>query len=80
MFKKLNQDDKWYLSAGKCVDDGLFMLGLQCDSDHSSRSLIIDLYDSNYTTYNVFSQNELKDIINYKKKSLPTGPDLLKLF
>ncbi|KAG1440859.1 hypothetical protein G6F56_011742 [Rhizopus delemar] len=37
MFKKLNQNNKWYLSTGKCVDDELFMFGLQCESDHPSR-------------------------------------------
>ncbi|KAI8636323.1 hypothetical protein BD408DRAFT_426326 [Parasitella parasitica] len=80
MFSKLKSEDKWYLSNGKCVDDELFIFGLQCESDHPSRSLIIDPYDSNYTTYNVFSQNELQEIINYQKKSLPTAPDSLKHF
>lgn len=37
MFKKLNQNSKQYLSTGKCVDDELFMFGLQCESDHPSR-------------------------------------------
>lgn len=80
MFKRLNQDNKWYLSTGKCVDDELFMFGLQCESDHPSRSLIIDPYDKNYTFYNVFTQDELQEIINHKKKSLPKPPDSLKLF
>lgn len=79
-FSMLKSEEKWYLSNGKCVDDELFIFGLQCESDHPSRSLIIDPYDSNYTTYNVFSQNELQEIINYQKKSLPTAPDSLKLF
>lgn len=80
MFSKLKSEEKWYLSNGKCVDDELFIFGMQCSSDHPSRSLIIDPYDSNYTTYNVFSQNELQEIIDYQKKSLPTAPDSLKLF
>ncbi|KAG0975661.1 hypothetical protein G6F29_011371 [Rhizopus arrhizus] len=78
MFKKLNQNNKWYLSTGKCVDDELFMFSLQCESDHPSRSLIIDLYDKNYTSYNVFTEEELQEIINYKKKSFPKPPDSLK--
>lgn len=80
MFSKLKSKEKWYLSNGKRVDDELFIFGMQCGSDHPSISLIIDPYDSNYTTYNVFSQNELQEIINYQKKSLPTAPDSLKLF
>lgn len=80
MFKKLNQNNKWYLSTGKCVDDELFMFGLQCESDHPSRSLIIDPYDKNYTSYNVFTEEELQEIINHKKKSFPKPPDSLKRF
>ncbi|KAG2209197.1 hypothetical protein INT47_005489 [Mucor saturninus] len=64
MFKKLNQNSKWYLSTGKCVDDELFMFGLKCESDHSSRPLIIDPYDKNNTSYNVFTEVELQGIIN----------------
>ncbi|CAO3641741.1 unnamed protein product [Mucor hiemalis] len=78
MFKKLNQNSKWYLSTGKCVDDELFMFGLQCESDHPSRSLIIDPYDKNYTSYNVFTEEELQEIINHIKKSFPKPPDSLK--
>lgn len=70
MFKKLNQNSKWYLSTGKCVDDELFMFGLQCESNHPSRSLIIDSYDKNYTSYNVFTEEELQEIITIKGKAL----------
>lgn len=80
MFKKLDPAKKWYLSTGKCMDDELFMFDLQCESDHPSRSLIADPYDKNYILYNVFTQEELQEIMNYQKKSLPKPSDSLKLF
>jgi hypothetical protein len=52
-FKKFDPSKKWYLSAGKCVYDELFLLGLQCKYDHPSRSYIMDPYDENYVIYYV---------------------------
>ncbi|ORE02285.1 hypothetical protein BCV72DRAFT_318787 [Rhizopus microsporus var. microsporus] len=69
MFNKLGQGEKWYLSNGKYVDDKLFMFGLQRQPDHPSRSLSIDHYDENYTTYNVSTQQGLQKIITYNPDS-----------
>ncbi|KAI8096027.1 hypothetical protein BDF21DRAFT_489448 [Thamnidium elegans] len=55
MFKKLDNSLKWFLSTGKCVDNELFVFGIQCSADHPSRSLIIDPYDENYAQYKIFT-------------------------
>ena len=68
MFKKLDNSKKWFLSTGKCVDNELFVFGIQCSADHPSRSLIIDPYDENYTQYKVFTPEELEEIKEYQKK------------
>ncbi|CEP12202.1 hypothetical protein [Parasitella parasitica] len=34
----LDNSEKWFLSAGKCVDDELFIFGKQCNFDHPSKS------------------------------------------
>ncbi|KAI9338618.1 hypothetical protein BD770DRAFT_448310 [Pilaira anomala] len=36
MFEKLDPAKKWILSTGKCVDNELYMFGLQCTHDHPS--------------------------------------------
>ncbi|KAG0761222.1 hypothetical protein G6F16_001075 [Rhizopus arrhizus] len=60
MFKKLDNSKKWFLSTGKCVDNELFVFGIQCSADHPSRSLIIDPYDENYTHYNLDSSQKIR--------------------
>ncbi|KAG2190961.1 hypothetical protein INT46_006819 [Mucor plumbeus] len=80
MFTGLDAQKKWYLSTGKCVDNELYIFGLQCQNDHPSRSLILDPYDKNYMLYNVFTRNELKEIIDYKKKTTPSPSDELITF
>jgi hypothetical protein len=80
MFKKLDNSKKWFLSTGKCVDNELFVFGLQCSADHPSRSLIIDPYDENYTQYKVFTPEELEEIKEYQKKSLPFPTKEFKTF
>lgn len=80
MFKKLDSTKKWILSTGKCVDNELYMFGLQCTFDHPSRSLIIDPYDDNYISYNIFTREELEEIVMYQKKKYPIPSDELKLF
>ncbi|KAI8072018.1 hypothetical protein BDF21DRAFT_439730 [Thamnidium elegans] len=80
MFTGLDAQKKWYLSTGKCVDNELYIFGLQCQSDHPSRSLILDPYDKNYMLYNVFTRDELKEIIDYKKKTTPSPSDELIAF
>ncbi|KAG1455988.1 hypothetical protein G6F56_006937 [Rhizopus delemar] len=53
---------------------------LQCQSDHSSQSLILDPYDQNYLTYNVFTRDELQEIVDYEKKTKHLPSDELIRF
>ncbi|CAO3644918.1 unnamed protein product [Mucor hiemalis] len=46
MFEKLDPAKKWILSTGKCVDNELYVFGLQCTHDHPSNSLIMDPDDA----------------------------------
>ncbi|KAI7889393.1 uncharacterized protein EV154DRAFT_467451 [Mucor mucedo] len=80
MFTGLDAQIKWYLSTGKCVDNELYIFGLQCQSYHPSRNLILDPYDKNYIMYNVFTRDELQEIIDYKKKTTPLPSDELITF
>ncbi|KAI9340358.1 hypothetical protein BD770DRAFT_372594 [Pilaira anomala] len=80
MFKKLDNSLKWFLSTGKCVDDELFVFGIQCSADHPSRSLIIDPYDENYAQYNIFTPEELEEIKLYQKKPMPLPTKEFKAF
>lgn len=80
IFMGFDAQKKWYLSAGKCVDDELYIFGLQCQSDHPSRSLILDPYDKNHMLYNVFTRDELNEIIGYKKNTTPSLSDELITF
>ncbi|CEP13683.1 hypothetical protein [Parasitella parasitica] len=78
MFEKLDPAKKWILSTGKCVDNELYMFGLQCTHDHPSKSLIMDPDDANYTKYNVFTPAELEEIRTYNEKKLPLMTSDLK--
>ncbi|KAI7904176.1 uncharacterized protein BX663DRAFT_432103, partial [Cokeromyces recurvatus] len=69
-FEKFDSSKKWYLSTGKCVDDELFLSGLQCNYDHPARSLMMDPDDKNFLLYNVFTHAELKEIAEYKEQKL----------
>lgn len=80
MLEEIGSTKKWYLSIGKCVGDELFIFDSQCKQDHPSGSLIMDVSDENYTLYNVFTQQELEEITNYEKKSLPKLPSDLKYY
>lgn len=70
MFKKLDNSKKWFLSIGKCVDNELFVFGIQCSADHPSRSLIIDPHDK------IFIPEELEEI----KKPMPLPTKEFKAF
>lgn len=70
----MKQKSKWYLSTGKCIEDELFTFGMQCTQDHPSHSFIIDIRDTNYTTYNVFSPAELDEMKAFEEKKIPVIP------
>ncbi|KAL0570436.1 hypothetical protein ABG067_009419, partial [Albugo candida] len=72
---KIKDEEKWYLSTGKCVDNELYIFALQCQDDHPSRAQILDPYDENYSLYNVFTRDELEEIVEYKKKETPLLSD-----
>ncbi|KAI8068753.1 hypothetical protein BDF21DRAFT_401618 [Thamnidium elegans] len=67
-FNIMREEDKWYLSTGKCVEDELYAFGMQRVEGHPSHSFIIDISDKNYTKYNVFSNNELNKIKSYNTR------------
>ncbi|KAG1509206.1 hypothetical protein G6F52_011190 [Rhizopus delemar] len=75
---QLDNDEKWFLSTGKCVDDELFIFGKQCNFDHPSKSKIIDIDDKNYDLYNVFTLTEINEIRTFKPKPLPVLPKDIK--
>lgn len=73
MFKGLDNSKKWFLSTGKCVDNELFIFGMECRGDHPSRSLIMDPYDENYSLYGIFTREELEEIKRHNHKPLPSA-------
>ncbi|CAO3702545.1 unnamed protein product [Rhizopus stolonifer] len=77
-FSKMKAEEKWYLSNGKCVEDELFAFGMQSKEEHPCHSFIIDLNDTNYQKYGVFSDNELQEIESFREKKLPTMPIKLR--
>jgi hypothetical protein len=80
MFKKLDNSKKLFLSTGKCIDNELFVFGIQCFADHPSRSLIIDPYDENYAQYKAFTAEELEETKEYQKKPMPFPTKEFKTF
>ncbi|KAI9327878.1 hypothetical protein BD770DRAFT_334338 [Pilaira anomala] len=73
-FNAMKKEDKWYLSSGKCVEDELYAFGMQCVEEHPSHSFIIDVSDKNFVKYNVFNDNELKEIELFNKKEVHRMP------
>ncbi|ORE13506.1 hypothetical protein BCV71DRAFT_277992 [Rhizopus microsporus] len=74
----MKKEDKWYLPSGKCVEDELYAFGVQCVKEHPSHSFIIDISDKNIVKYNVFNDNELKEIESLNKKNIPRMPLTLR--
>ncbi|KAI8973172.1 hypothetical protein BDF20DRAFT_989197 [Mycotypha africana] len=58
-FLTMKPESKWYLSTGKCVEDELFALGMQCQHDHPSHSSIIVARDNNYKTCKPHNSHDL---------------------
>ncbi|CAO3698990.1 unnamed protein product [Rhizopus microsporus] len=77
-FNAMKKEDKWYLPSGKCVEDELYAFGVQCVKEHPSHSFIIDISDKNIVKYNVFNDNELKEIESLNKKNIPRMPLTLR--
>ncbi|KAG1379485.1 hypothetical protein G6F61_004902 [Rhizopus arrhizus] len=77
-FNAMKKEDKWYLSSGKCVEDELYVFGMQCVEEHPSHSFIIDVSDKNLVKYNVFNDNELKEIESFNKKEVHRMPLALR--
>ncbi|KAG1138233.1 hypothetical protein G6F37_013368 [Rhizopus arrhizus] len=77
-FNAMKKEDKWYLSSGKCVEDELYAFGMQCVEEHPSHSFIIDVSDKNLVKYNVFNDNELKEIESFNKKEVHRMPLALR--
>lgn len=74
----MKKEDKWYLFSGKCVEDELYEFGMQCVEEHPSHSFIIDVSDKNLIKYDVFNDNELKEIESFNKKEVPRMPLALR--
>ncbi|KAI8968192.1 hypothetical protein BDF20DRAFT_827803, partial [Mycotypha africana] len=73
-FNAMKTEDKWYLSSGKCVEDELYAFGMQCVEEHPSHSFIIDVSDKNLVKYNVFNENELREIETFNKQEIYKMP------
>ncbi|KAI7901736.1 uncharacterized protein BX663DRAFT_456665 [Cokeromyces recurvatus] len=74
----MKAEEKWYLSNGKCMEDELFVFGMQCNEEHPCHSFIVDPTDANYQKYRVFSDDELQEIGSFGEKKLPTMPTKLR--
>ncbi|ORE15516.1 hypothetical protein BCV71DRAFT_32263, partial [Rhizopus microsporus] len=61
----------WYsydLEVKRFIQDGLFKLGKSLIGDNPSQSLIFVSIDAHsYIQNNIFTANEIEEIINYKK-------------
>ncbi|KAI7899290.1 uncharacterized protein BX663DRAFT_564104 [Cokeromyces recurvatus] len=68
-FNKLDEEKKWKLSAGKIVEDALYVFGEQCLVDHPACSMILDLEDKTYLKECVFTEAEIEEI-KKKKNSI----------
>lgn len=77
-FDKMKAELKWYLSNGKCVEDELFAFGMQCKEEHPCHSFIVDPADTIYQKYQVFNDDELREIGSFREKKLPTMPTKLR--
>jgi hypothetical protein len=51
--------------------------GMQCNLEQQVHSFIVDSSDNNLKEFNVFSQEELEEIDQYKKKDTPSMPTSL---
>lgn len=47
---------------------------MQCVEEHPSHSFIINVGDKNLVKYNVFNDNELKEIESFNKKDIHRMP------
>ncbi|KAI9281400.1 hypothetical protein BC943DRAFT_310244 [Umbelopsis sp. AD052] len=80
----MQEDRKWQLSTGKCVENELYKFAKKCTYDHPSLSFIIDPYDITYIQHGVFTENEIQEIKEYNAVVMDTLPkdlvDYLLLF
>ncbi|CAJ0833909.1 12859_t:CDS:2, partial [Entrophospora sp. SA101] len=78
-FQKMDNDKKWFLRSGRCVEDELYAFGMKCRFEHLAHSFIIDPDDKTYIQNKVFTSEELGEIRNTEAKDLPQVPiDLLE--
>ncbi|CAG8705912.1 16659_t:CDS:2 [Funneliformis caledonium] len=62
-FLEMRNNRKWYLKSGKCVEDELYAFGIKCRFEHLAHSFIIDPYDEKYIQYEIFTPEELEEIL-----------------
>ncbi|KAG2175249.1 hypothetical protein INT44_007737 [Umbelopsis vinacea] len=83
-YNNMQEDRKWQLSTGKCVENELYKFAKKCTYDHPSLSFIIDPYDITYIQHGVFTENEIQEIKEYNAVVMDTLPkdlvDYLLLF
>lgn len=77
-YNKMEENKKWYLSTGKCVEDELYCFGMQCSVEHQVHSFIVDTSDRNWIKYEIFTDNELSEISLYNQKQTPEMPKALR--
>ncbi|CEP18622.1 hypothetical protein [Parasitella parasitica] len=74
----MDEETKWRLSSGKCVEDEVYCFGMQCSVEHQAHSYIIDSSDKNWVKYEVFNEKELEEIDSYQPKNTPEMPEPLR--
>jgi predicted nuclease of restriction endonuclease-like RecB superfamily len=80
-FRTLKHNDKWILSTGTKVEDGLYAFGKSQIEDHPSQSLIFDPNDSeSYIKNGIFTKEEIEEIKIYKSPKPIVLPDDIKQY
>ncbi len=63
----------WALSTGKIVEKQMALFASSCIYEHLAHSLILDVSDSIWTEY--FTTEEIKEIMNTNRTTLPSLPE-----
>lgn len=74
LFRGYDRSDKWYLGAGKCVDNELFIFTFSSQEEHPRKYFIMD------AEYGVFTEEELDEIRTVEENELPVPSDHILKF
>ncbi|KAI7907456.1 uncharacterized protein BX663DRAFT_864 [Cokeromyces recurvatus] len=73
MYESLDVSKMWTLSTGKIVEKQMALFASSCIYEHLAHSLILDVSDSIWTEY--FTTEEIKEIMNTNRTTLPSLPE-----